>query len=237
MKRLCGHGDENFLEYGKYNIAMIKGILWDNDGVLVDTERLFYAANRALFLRHGFALGHGEFFDWFLNDNCGAWHWLAARGCTAAQIDGYRDERNRIYSALLTAGGELTIDGMPRLLARCAGRVPMGIVTSSARDHFELIHGRCDLLRHFQFVVSNEHYARSKPDPEPYLLGLQKLGLPAAECLVIEDSPRGLQAARAAGMRCIVSRSALTAKHPFDGAYRIVDSVGQLGYEIEALLS
>ena len=73
-------------------------------------------------------------------------------------------------------------------------------------------------------------------EAKAYLLGLERIGCPAHECLVVEDSPRGLQAARAAGIECIVVRSHLTRKHAFDGAYRIVDSMDELLHEIEALL-
>lgn len=215
---------------------MIKGILWDNDGVLVDTERLFFAANRTLFLRHDIDLSERQFFDWFLTDNRGAWHLLAARGVSAQRIAELRAERNDIYGALLAGPANLEVADIARVLAACAARVPMGIVTSSARAHFDLIHRPLNLLRHFQFVVAAEDYTFSKPSPEPYLLGLEKLGLPACDCLVVEDAPRGLQAALAAGLRCIVVRSALTRQHDFAGAYRVVDSVGELGDTIAALL-
>jgi beta-phosphoglucomutase-like phosphatase (HAD superfamily) len=58
----------------------IEGILWDNDGVLVDTERLFYQSNRELFLPFGVDLSELDFFNWYLADNCGAWHLLAHLG-------------------------------------------------------------------------------------------------------------------------------------------------------------
>jgi beta-phosphoglucomutase-like phosphatase (HAD superfamily) len=111
----------------------------------------------------------------------------------------------------------------------------MGVVTSSMGSHFELIHSRLDLLRHFRFVLTAEHYANSKPSPEPYLLGLQKLGLAPEQCVVVEDSPRGLQAATAAGLRCIVLRNALTRHYDFPGAWRIADDVDALHAELAAL--
>lgn len=215
---------------------MIKGILWDNDGVLVDTERWFYAANRALFLQHDIDLSESQFFDWFLNDHRGAWHLLAARGVGAQRIAALRAERNDIYAGMLATQANLEVAQIAGVLAACAARVPMGIVTSSARAHFDLIHRPLDLLRHFQFVVAAEDTTFSKPSPEPYLLGLERLGLPARDCLVVEDAPRGLQAALAAGLRCIVVRSALTRHYDFAGAYRVVDSVTELGEELAALV-
>jgi len=82
----------------------------------------------------------------------------------------------------------------------------------------------------------SESYVNSKPSPEPYLLALQRLGLPAGECVVVEDSPRGLRAALAAGLRCIALRTVLTRHYDFPGAHRVVDDMAQLRAEIEALL-
>lgn len=215
---------------------MLQAILWDNDGVLVDTERLFYEANRDMFRAHRLELSPRHFFDWYLADNCGAWHLLDPLP-DATQIARMRAERNRLHAARLAAEQIPAIAGMAALLERLAPRVRMGVVTSSDADHFYIIHDRLDLLRHVEFVLTGESYGESKPSPEPYLLGLQRLGLDAADCVVVEDTPRGLQAAVAAGIRCIVMRHALTRHHPFTGAYRVVDTVAELAAELEALLA
>jgi beta-phosphoglucomutase-like phosphatase (HAD superfamily) len=68
------------------------------------------------------------------------------------------------------------------------------------------------------------------------LLGLERLGLDAAQCVVVEDSPRGLQAASAAGLRCIVLRNALTRHYDFPGALRVVDDMAQLRAVLEELM-
>ena len=215
---------------------MLSAILWDNDGVLVDTERFYYQANRDYLRGHGIELSEAQFFEWFLADNCGAWHLLEAGGASAEQIARWRRERNALHLELIHAASELVTPGIEPLLASLAGRVEMGIVTSATQASFDAIHARHDLLRHFRFALTAETYARSKPAPDPYLLGVDRIGRPADECLVIEDSPRGLAAARAAGLRCIVLRSPLTHGHDFAGADRVVDSVGELGEAIEALL-
>ncbi|CAN7339291.1 HAD family phosphatase [Pseudoduganella sp. LjRoot289] len=209
----------------------IEGILWDNDGVLVDTERLFYQSNREVFLPFGIDLSELDFFNWYLADNCGAWHLLEQRGVTQQHIAELRDDRNRRYAELLLDAAVTPIAGVAEMLSALSApgpRLRMGVVTSSMGYHFELIHGKLDLLRHFAFVLTAEAYAQPKPSPEPYLLGLERLGLQAAQCVVVEDSPRGLQAATAAGIRCIVLRHALTRHYDFPGAWRIVDSVAEL---------
>lgn len=214
----------------------VQGILWDNDGVLVDTEHLFYAVNRELFLEHEIDLSEDDFYNWFLAANCGAWHLLSAKGATEMQIDAWRDDRNARYGRRLLAQGVEPIGGIGEVLASCAARVPMGVVTSANRDHFDIIHDKLDLTRHFQFVLTAEDYRDSKPSPEPYLKGLARLGLDARRCVVVEDSPRGLAAANAAGIACIVLRHRLTRQCRFDGAYRVVDSVEELAETIESMM-
>lgn len=213
---------------------MLQAILWDNDGVLVDTERLFYEANRELFRPLGLELSEQHFFDWYLADNCGAWH-LLEPAMNMAQQDAWREERNRRYALRLSAEHIPAIDGVAEVLASLSPRLRMGVVTSSNRNHFEIIHGRLDLQRHFEFVLTHESYVNSKPSPEPYLLGLERLGVRAADALVVEDSPRGLQAATAAGIRCIILRNPLTRHYDFPGAYRVVDTMPALLAEIDQL--
>ena len=214
---------------------MLRAILWDNDGVLVDTEQLFYEANRELFLPLGLELSARHFFDWYLADNCGAWHLLEPR-LSDAQAEALRQQRNRRYAARLASEHIPAIDGVADTLAALSPRVRMGVVTSSNRDHFDIIHQRLDLLPYFEFVLTHESYTHSKPSPEPYLVGLDRMGVRADEALVIEDSPRGLQAATAAGIRCIILRNALTRHHDFPGAWRVVDTMAQVRAEAEALL-
>ena len=215
---------------------MLQAILWDNDGVLVDTERLFYEANRELFRPLGLELSEQHFFDWYLADNRGAWH-LLEPAMGEAQMAEHRALRNRSYALRLASEHIPAIDGVAGVLASLAPRVRMAVVTSSIREHFDIIHARLPLRRHFEFVLTHESCAHSKPAPDPYLLGLARLGVAAADALVVEDSPRGLQAAMAAGIRCIILRNALTRGHDFPGAYRVVDTMAQLLAEIELLLS
>jgi HAD superfamily hydrolase (TIGR01509 family) len=203
---------------------MHKAILWDNDGVLVDTERLFFEANRDLFADHGFELTKRAFFDWFLLDNCGGWHLFRDRGHSEAAIVEIRKDRNKRFSALLASRDVLARDGMEEVVRGLAADAPMAVVTSSSREHFDLAHRSTTFHRYYQFIVTEEDCATSKPSPEPYLLGAKRLGLLPEACIAVEDSPRGLLAARAAGMPCVVVRSELTADYGFEGAAAVVES-------------
>ena len=224
-------GDETDLQINlqrQRSMPKLKAILWDNDGVLVDTEALFYQANRELFAEHDIALTHQHFFDWFLMENLGAWHLLQARGMDDLQITTLRDQRNQRYASLLAERQSHVIVGIADILHYAAQHTRMGVVTSSRRDHFQQIHHTSNLLHHFEFIITEGDYRHSKPAADPYLAGLARLGLPADECIVVEDSPRGLRSAQAAGLPCVVIRNAFCKHYDFPGAYRVLDNHDEL---------
>lgn len=207
----------------------IEGVLWDNDGVLVNTEQLFYESNRDLLLPYGIDLTPKQFFDWFLDNNYGAWHLLLGQGHDITLIDRLRLERKRLFGERLRQARQLAMPGMDHLLDTLRPHVGMGVVTSAYREHFELSHAHSGLREQFDFVLTRESYGASKPAPDGYLLGLQRLGLAAEECVAVEDAPRGLRAANAAGLECIILRNQMNRHHAFDGAFCVVESVAELG--------
>ena len=204
-----------------------KAILWDNDGVLVDTEHLYRDATREIMAKVGFNLSDDHYRQLFLSQNHGAWHMLAEKGHSEAAISRMRTERDDLYSDLLRERDH-TIEGVEEVLQSLHGRYAMGVVTSSQRKHFEIIHAQTGLLRYFDFVLTREQYVNSKPDPEPYLAGIAKTGFRADECIAVEDTPRGLTAATGAGIKCIVIPNGLTADGDFSGAHKVLRDIREL---------
>ena len=210
----------------------LKGILWDNDGVLVDTERLYFKATAAILASTGFELSREDYIRTSLTDGKSLFD-LA--DVDASEHERLRYERNRLYSQLLT-GQDLVIPGARETLELLAGRVRMMVVTSSRRDHFQIIHQSSGLLHYFEGVVDNEDYERSKPHPDPYLIGLERLRLDAGACIAIEDSARGMRAAVQAGLRCVVVPTDLTKNADLKDAYRVVGRVEDVVGVVEELM-
>ena len=206
---------------------MIKAIFWDNDGVLVETEHLYFQATQRVLASVGIPLTEEEYIDLFLVHGKGAWHLAEAYGIAPADIDRLREERNALYSQCLTETPRVTAD-ITKVLEALHGRYLMGIVTSSRRDHFDLIHRDTGLLKYFEFVLTAGDYRHSKPDPEPYLRAVERSGMSVEACVAIEDSERGLQSATRAGLSCIVVPSALTRGSQFSSAYRVLGSVSEI---------
>jgi HAD superfamily hydrolase (TIGR01509 family) len=155
----------------------------------------------------------------------------ADQGVSPSAIAQLRHARNTLYSTFLSQE-PLLMAGVRDVLDALSGTYVMGIVTSSEPDHFALIHQTTGILPYFRFVLTARDYTQSKPHPEPYLRAVECSGLGPEECVVIEDSERGLMAAQAAGLRCIVVPSALTRGSNFAGAYKVLESLTALLAEL-----
>ena len=101
----------------------------------------------------------------------------------------------------------------------------MGIVTSSRKEHFDIIHKRSNILKYFDFVITSDDFSKSKPNPEPYLIGIANTGYDASECVVIEDSERGVFSAKKANLFCIAIPNDMTAGSDFSQADIVINNL------------
>ena len=199
---------------------MYKYLLWDHDGVLVDTERWYYLATQRALSELGVSLDLPQYMTLMVAGQ-GCWHLAREAGCDERRIEAARDLRNRYYQEYL-ATRDIEIPGVLATLERLEKRCRMAIVTTSRGVDFELIHRRRRIVPLMDFVLVREDYLRSKPDPEPYLVALDRFGAEPSEALVIEDSRRGMLAALAAGLDCAIVDNAFTRSQDFSGSrYRL----------------
>lgn len=206
------------------NVSHYKVLLWDNDGVLVDTERWYFQATCEAFARLGITFTADHYFEYVLCRSKGTTAFASAQGLSEADIAALQSSRNERYLQMLEQE-HITMDGAYETLALLRPHFKMGIVTSSRRHHFEAIHRRTGLLEFFDFTVTNGDYERSKPAPDPYLAAIARSRFLADQCLAIEDAPRGLLAAQAAQLDCWVIPTELTRRAPFSGAARVLERI------------
>lgn len=205
----------------------IEAIFWDNDGVLVDTEHLYFEATRGILATRGIALTESDYLELFLRKSRGILHFAEAHGWTEAELEDIRRARSAHYSSLLREHSRV-IDGVEDVLAALHGRIAMGIVTSSQRQHFDIIHENSGLLKYFDFVLASGDYSEPKPHPAPYLKALERTRIAREACLVVEDSERGLASATAAGLKCVMVPSRLAAGHAFTGAHKVLADIREI---------
>jgi HAD superfamily hydrolase (TIGR01509 family) len=200
---------------------MVNTLLIDNDGVLVDTEGLFFRSTREVLLQCGAELTLECFIENCLKGSRGAWFLLEERGFTRDEILRVRERRDKLYLELLTTE-EIEIPGARAFLEALNPACRICVVTSSKRIHFDRIHQRTGFGAFFNHVLTIEDYGEAKPSPAPYLTALARMNARADEVIVVEDSERGLTAAAAAGLCCIVVPHALTANQDFGLAWKVV---------------
>ena len=210
-------------------------ILWDNDGVLVDTEGLYFRATQTVLATVGIDLTAEQFKEISLRRGESTFRLAAEAGIGAEEIACLRGERDRIYTESLAATS-CVIDGAEEVLRSLHGRVRMGVVTSARRQHFEIAHAKSGLTKYLDFVITHEDYQHTKPHPEPYLTAMARYGLRPEECIVVEDSERGLAAAVAAGLPCLIVLSEWTKNGDFRGACRVLESIRDVPGEVLGLV-
>jgi HAD superfamily hydrolase (TIGR01509 family) len=195
-------------------------ILFDHDGVLVDTEFWYYKAAERALADVGFTLDK----DRYVRDmNLGLGTWVQPReaGIDEATINRQRDARNDYYREYLRTEA-IEIEGVVEALGTLSGLVRMAIVTTAKRADFDLIHEKREIRQFMDFVLVREDYERAKPHPEPYLTGVKRFGASKEDVLVVEDSARGLSSAVAAGIDCATVYNDFTKNDDFSRAmYRI----------------
>ena len=220
---------------------MIKAIIFDCDGVLVDTERDGHrvAFNRA-FAEKGLSCVWDENLYGELLKVAGGKermkHFFSSQGWPSGvdDRDGFIKEMHLLKTSLfmqIIESGELSLrPGVARLVdeAITAG-LELAVCSTSNEKAVNLVVEK--LLgfarkKHFRAILAGDVVSKKKPDPEIYNLALERLNLEATECVVIEDSRNGLLAAKAAGMNCIVTTNGYTVDEDFSEADMIVPELG-----------
>lgn len=206
---------------------MVEAILWDNDGVLVDTERLYFKATQKALAGAGIDLTLELYKDISLRQGKSLFYLASEQGRTAEQVVALREERDRIYIEMLRTEPLLFPDVL-KTLTELHKKYRMAIVTSSRRNHFDVMHETTGIREFFAFILAREDYGKSKPQPEPYLTAMRMLGMPAEKCVAIEDTERGLVAAKAAELRCVIIPHDFTRECRFEGATAVIENASQL---------
>lgn len=215
---------------------MLKAIFCDNDGVLVSTEHLYFEANRATLAKYGFELSLEQFKEISLRQGKSVFELPGFTPPSAEMQEKIRDERNALFSLILEESQDkLLMPGVEDVVSRLSSKYVMGIVTSCRKEHFNIIHAKTGILKYFKFIISDGDYPRSKPNPDPYLAALKRAGCAADECIVVEDSERGLAAAHAAGIKCFVIPDAMTTGGDFSKAEKVLSNIKELETELSKI--
>jgi len=193
---------------------LIRAILFDLDGTLADTEPLHFEAFREVFDSENIEVTRDEYFSRLIGYNDRDCFTVVLREhrkpADAARISALMDRKAALYQAMI-AGRDVLYPGADDFVRKCGERFPLMIVTGTLRAEAEMILGRAKLRGLFADVIAAEDVERGKPEPDGLLAALGRLGfilrprpsIRAEECLVIEDTGAGIEAAHRAGMKVL----------------------------------
>lgn len=204
-----------------------KVIFWDNDGTLVNTEVPFFHATQKVLASVGIDLTEEWSTNECLKKGRSAFELASMAGIEAEKIGELRSQRDALYFNELKKHVEI-MDGVIPTLKAIHGEIPMGIVTTSPRIHFNQIMKATGLSKYFDFTICGDEVAAIKPHPEPYLKAWKMSGFKKEECLVIEDTERGVTSAKAAGLTCFACPNKFSQDNDFSEADLVLNSIEEL---------
>ena len=220
----------------------LRAIIFDCDGVIADTEPVHYAAFARALSEHGVSLSRQEYYEHCLGyDDAGVFvHAFAHAGKQLGEQlwAELLEQKRRLYLEMIERD-LAPLPGVQQLVRSAAKHWPLAIYSGAIRCEVDLVVQRLGLDGCFKAIVTSEDVSAGKPDPEGYVLALERLReaapleppLQARECLVIEDSLPGIDAAHAADMRVL----AVTTSHPpeqLGSAQAVVDSLEGVDLEL-----
>jgi beta-phosphoglucomutase len=189
----------------------LRAVIFDVDGVLVQSMEKHHEAYQAAFAPLGVEVSRA---DVFKNEGRGSREviesLIAERGLRLSkeQVDGMVEKKGKTF---LGFGPMPKYPGVDELVESLRARgLRLGMVTGTSRKNIE--HHFAGWLARFDVIVTADDVKRTKPDPEPYLRAVEKLALPPAACVVVENAPLGIRSAKAAGLRVV----AITSTNPAD---------------------
>jgi len=205
---------------------MIKALIFDFDGLIIDSESPEFQAWQEVFAEHGHELG----MDWWADligrppTHRDVYAYFCQNVNPAADIEQLRKDRRARVIALTLA--QPVLPGVHDYLRGAAELgLKLGLASSSSGNHVRGHLERLDLLHYFHATRCFEDTALHKPDPTPYLAVLDDLGVAAEDAIAFEDSPNGVIAARAAGIFCVAVPKPITCQLPLDHADHLLASL------------
>ncbi|RYZ00443.1 MAG: HAD family phosphatase [Chitinophagaceae bacterium] len=204
-----------------------RAVLFDMDGVLVNSEPLYWEMNRAFFRELGGEVSFEEYGAFIGISATTMWQTLKNRFGWEQPIESLKAaERDRKHAAL-SAAPLSPIAGIPHLLAQLRREgYRVGLASSSLRRNIDLVLDRLAIAASFDTIVSGEEVLHGKPAPDIFLEAARRVGADAADCLVIEDSRNGVAAAKAAGMCCVGYQNPSSGPQDLSAADLVIDDFG-----------
>ncbi len=200
---MCGH-----LLRRRICCAGMQAIIFDMDGVIVDSEPTHVRIETSIFRDLGISLTEAEHREFQGVTSHEIWHTLMQRYGLDLNADTLAAKQRAIFLERLAADEVPLVPGVSDIIRDLATHgSTLAVASSSVRAVVESVLSHAKVAHLFSAIACGDEVAQSKPAPDVFLLAAARLGVSPAECVVIEDSENGVAAAKAAGMHCVGFRN------------------------------
>ncbi|MDD5337901.1 MAG: HAD family phosphatase [Dehalococcoidales bacterium] len=204
--------------------ARLEAVLWDMDGVIADTADFHYGAWRDIFKEYGFSFSKEDFMKFFGRRHDTIIRFALGDKISPEKIKEISDKKNIIYRRNV-AKDLIPLPGAVALIKSLkATNIKSAIASSATPANIDVIIKGLGIENDFQAIAHGTEVAEGKPSPEIFQLAAKKLGVPPANCLVIEDAIAGVTAAKRAGMKCLAVTNSHSSEN-LKNADLVVDSL------------
>jgi len=210
---------------------MIKAVIFDMDGVIVDSEPINYEVIRITFEKAGVKISKKEFIEEWVVKGTGSREAIK-RHDIKMSLEDLQKIKKKIYLDVLKRKVKLKPDAK-RTIINLHKKYKLALASQGHRYNVDIIVKKFKLSKFFQAIIGKQDVNKGKPNPEIFLKASKELKVKPEECLVIEDTEKGIIAAKRAGMICIAVPDSWTKRYnDFSKADSVVNLLGEINIDV-----
>jgi HAD superfamily hydrolase (TIGR01509 family) len=211
---------------------MLKAVIFDMDGVIVDSEPYHQALEKELFQHFGIAISESEHLSFLGMTNEQMWTLLKAKYQLPLSVkEMNRFDREKRVEFMKSKDEISSVPGVVNLIQELSGiKLPLAVASSSPMAIIEIFMAKFELKKYFQKLISGDFVPSSKPEPDIFLYAAELLKVIPENCIVIEDSQNGILAAQKAHMKCVGYQNPNSGNQDLSLANLVISNFAEINY-------